>query len=208
MPPDPRNRTPAYHPSGGRSVCRGCLTAGCLFQGAYRRNQFRSRALHPILPWGCLLRQAVRKGIIKTQISARRSYRCRCNAVQNVELRTVRRACPYCGCRDSSLQRCGYGDAGSCAPYVTVILSDSTGADRVHIACGYTDLRLEIAGLAALVKRQFALAPFESWRCLNSYKYLPHVLHMAAQADLSKPEALPHCCRRILRWNAEVLLQN
>lgn len=42
------------------------------------------------------------------------------------------------------------------------MLNDFTGANRVYIACGYTDLRLGIDGLAALVKRQFALEPFEN----------------------------------------------
>ena len=40
------------------------------------------------------------------------------------------------------------------------MLTDFTGADRVIIACGRTDLRLGIDGLAALVKRQFRLDPF------------------------------------------------
>ena len=31
------------------------------------------------------------------------------------------------------------------------MLSDSTGADKVYIACGYTDLRKGIDGLAAMV---------------------------------------------------------
>ena len=39
------------------------------------------------------------------------------------------------------------------------MLSDFTGADRVYIACGYTDLRRGIDGLAAMVQRQFHLVP-------------------------------------------------
>ena len=42
------------------------------------------------------------------------------------------------------------------------MLSDFTGADKVYIACGYTDLRLGIDGLAALVKQQFSLDPFSN----------------------------------------------
>ena len=42
------------------------------------------------------------------------------------------------------------------------MLSDFTGADKVYIACGYTDLRLGIDGLAALVKQQFSLDPLEN----------------------------------------------
>ena len=40
------------------------------------------------------------------------------------------------------------------------MLSDFTGADKVYIACGYTDLRKGIDGLAALVRQQFQLDPF------------------------------------------------
>ena len=40
------------------------------------------------------------------------------------------------------------------------MLTDFNGADRVYIACGYTDLRRGIDGLAALVQQQFHLDPF------------------------------------------------
>ena len=40
------------------------------------------------------------------------------------------------------------------------MLTDFTGADRVYIACGYTDLRRGIDGLASLVQQQFNLDPF------------------------------------------------
>ena len=40
------------------------------------------------------------------------------------------------------------------------MLSDFTGADKVYIACGYTDLRRGIDGLAAMVQQQFNLDPF------------------------------------------------
>ena len=42
------------------------------------------------------------------------------------------------------------------------MLSDFTGAERVYIACGYTDLRRGIDGLAELVKQQFRLDPFSN----------------------------------------------
>lgn len=42
------------------------------------------------------------------------------------------------------------------------MLSDFSGAERVYIACGYTDLRLGIDGLAALVQQRFQLDPFSS----------------------------------------------
>ena len=40
------------------------------------------------------------------------------------------------------------------------MLRDFTGADKVYIACGYTDLRRGIDGLAAMVQQQFSLDPF------------------------------------------------
>ncbi len=40
------------------------------------------------------------------------------------------------------------------------MLNDFTGADKIYIACGYTDLRKGIDGLARLVQQQFALDPF------------------------------------------------
>ncbi len=40
------------------------------------------------------------------------------------------------------------------------MLNDFTGADKIYIACGYTDLRKGIDGLARLVRQQFALDPF------------------------------------------------
>ena len=45
-------------------------------------------------------------------------------------------------------------------PGVAAMLSDFTGADRIYIACGYTDLRKGIDGLATLVQQQFRLDPF------------------------------------------------
>ena len=40
------------------------------------------------------------------------------------------------------------------------MLSDFTGADKVYLACGYTDLRRGIDGLANIVQQQFRLDPF------------------------------------------------
>ena len=40
------------------------------------------------------------------------------------------------------------------------MLSNFTAADKVCIACGYTDLRKGIDGLAAMVQQQFQLDPF------------------------------------------------
>ena len=55
------------------------------------------------------------------------------------------------------------------------MLSDFTGAEKVYIACGYTDLRKGIDGLAALVQSQFQLDPFTNTlflfcgrRCVNT----------------------------------------
>ena len=40
------------------------------------------------------------------------------------------------------------------------MLADFSGADRIYIACGYTDLRRGIDGLANIVAEQFGLDPF------------------------------------------------
>lgn len=37
------------------------------------------------------------------------------------------------------------------------MLNDFTGADKVYIACGYTDLRRGIDGLASIIQQQFQL---------------------------------------------------
>ena len=42
------------------------------------------------------------------------------------------------------------------------MLSDFKGADKVYIACGYTDLRKGIDGLSTMVRQQFALDPFKN----------------------------------------------
>ena len=42
------------------------------------------------------------------------------------------------------------------------MLREFNGADRIYIACGYTDLRKGIDGLAALVQEQFELDPFSN----------------------------------------------
>ena len=39
------------------------------------------------------------------------------------------------------------------------MLNDFTGAEKVYIACGYTDLRCGIDGLAGIVQQQFQLQP-------------------------------------------------
>ena len=41
-----------------------------------------------------------------------------------------------------------------------VMLNDFSGADKVYIACGYTDLRRGIDGLATIVQQEFSLDPF------------------------------------------------
>ena len=45
------------------------------------------------------------------------------------------------------------------------MLNDFTDADKVYIACGCTDLRKGIDGLARLVQQQFELDPFTN--CLS-----------------------------------------
>ena len=48
------------------------------------------------------------------------------------------------------------------------MLNDFTGADQVYIACGYTDLRKGIDGLARLVQQQFELDPFTNTLVLRA----------------------------------------
>ena len=41
------------------------------------------------------------------------------------------------------------------------MLNNATGFDRIYIACGYTDLRLGIDGLCAVIRRQLDIDPFQ-----------------------------------------------
>jgi len=41
------------------------------------------------------------------------------------------------------------------------MLNNATGFNKVILACGYTDLRLGIDGLAAIVKQHFKVDPFK-----------------------------------------------
>lgn len=42
------------------------------------------------------------------------------------------------------------------------MFNDASGFDQMYIACGYTDLRCEIDGLAAIVQNEFKLNPFQN----------------------------------------------
>ena len=41
------------------------------------------------------------------------------------------------------------------------MLNDATGFRHVYIACGYTDLRMGIDGLAGKIQQEFQMDPFE-----------------------------------------------
>lgn len=41
------------------------------------------------------------------------------------------------------------------------MIGDITVAESIYIACGYTDMRKSIDGLAAVVQQQFELDPFQ-----------------------------------------------
>ena len=55
------------------------------------------------------------------------------------------------------------------------MLSDFTGADKVYISCGYTDLRKGIDGLASMVQQHVPVDPFTN--------YAVSVLRAAARPD-------------------------
>lgn len=42
------------------------------------------------------------------------------------------------------------------------MLNDAAGFNQIYIACGYTDLRRGIDGLAGIVQNQFELNPFQN----------------------------------------------
>lgn len=58
------------------------------------------------------------------------------------------------------MQRSRCRNSGNSFADLEIMLSDFTGANRVYIACGYTDLRRGIDGLAAMVQQEFQLDPF------------------------------------------------
>ncbi len=42
------------------------------------------------------------------------------------------------------------------------MLGDTSRAEKIYIACGHTDMRKAIDGLAALVEQNFKLSPYEN----------------------------------------------
>lgn len=42
------------------------------------------------------------------------------------------------------------------------MLNNATGFDKIYIACGYTDLRRGIDGLAGIITQEFNLDPFQN----------------------------------------------
>ena len=75
------------------------------------------------------------------------------------------------------------------------MLNDFTGADKVYIACGYTDLRKGIDGLACLVQQQFALDPFaniESFQNQLSSFVLQHCTHLLCRCYITFSQKLKH----------------
>ena len=64
------------------------------------------------------------------------------------------------------------------------MLSDFTGADKVYIACGYTDLRRGIDGLASMVQQQFQLDQM----VMDNFAYL---LNEAEAWDAASVEVAP-----------------
>ena len=64
------------------------------------------------------------------------------------------------GCFRRHLFGCGCWDNSHSAAGFTVMLNDFSATDKVYIACGCTDLRRGIDGLASIVQQQFRLDPF------------------------------------------------
>ena len=64
-------------------------------------------------------------------------------------------------CADPGLCESGRGHTADNSPGSKVILNDFNCSCPVYIACGYTDLRRGIDGLATLVKSQFQMDPFQ-----------------------------------------------
>ena len=63
------------------------------------------------------------------------------------------------------------------------MLNDFTGADKVYIACGYTDLRKGIDGLARLVQQQFELDPFTNTLFLFCGRRRDHIKGLYWEKD-------------------------
>ena len=73
------------------------------------------------------------------------------------------------------------------------MLSDFTGADKVYIACGYTDLRKGIDGLAHLVQQQFELDPCVIHR-MERYAALLRKCCPGECLSLEKSSQIHRCC--------------
>ena len=63
------------------------------------------------------------------------------------------------------------------------MLNNFTGADKVYIACGYTDLRKGIDGLARLVQQQFELDPFTNTLFLFCGRHRGHIKGLYLEKD-------------------------
>ena len=70
----------------------------------------------------------------------------------------------YWQCQSGHLLQMRCGTVENAGGASASMLNDFTGADKVYIACGYTDLRKGIDGLARLVQQQFKLDPFMQQR--------------------------------------------
>ena len=75
------------------------------------------------------------------------------------------------------------------------MLSDFTGADRVYIACGCTDLRRGINGLAAIVQQQFNLDPFTNTLFLFCGRRRDRIKALYWEGNVSIPLQIEHCDR-------------
>ena len=68
------------------------------------------------------------------------------------------------------------------------MLADISRVEHIYVACGYTDMRSGIDGLAMLVERQFQLDP-----CSNSLEGFSRYLHTDGYAGYNKVEHITRC---------------
>lgn len=78
------------------------------------------------------------------------------------------------------------------------MLGDITAAKKIYLACGYTDMRKFIDGLAAVIQQQFKLEPFQPALFLLCDLFVCHkirkICKSGRQIHFFEPRAIiEHC---------------